>query len=175
MPCGPPTSRCPSAPASWPLPCWSLWGFTSILLGGTWVLLCGPGPPRRVWPWGGLSPCPGPWGPSKGQPRSDPEGLHWASPGLGRARRAAERSPRCSGPRVSELSLRATLEATGLWEAHVLALPPSQSPEAGVAGQPCLRDRRAPHAGQSTRPGRFSLPSRPVSVLPGRARSLRFW
>ena len=77
MPCGTPTSCCPSAPASWPLPCWSLWGFTSILLGGTWVLLCGPGPPRGVWPWGGLSPCPGPWGPSKDQPRSDPEGLHW--------------------------------------------------------------------------------------------------
>ena len=75
--------------------------------------------------------------------------LGWAGPGA-----AAEWSPRCSGPRVSELSLRATLKATGLWEAHVLALPPSQSRETGVAGQPCLRDRRTPHAGRTEHPAR---------------------
>lgn len=119
------------------------------------------GAPTHGLALGGLSPCPGPWGRSKGQRRSDPEGLHWASPGLGRARRAAERSPRCSGPRVSELSLRATLEATGLWEAHVLALPPA-SPQRqvwpashayGTAGRRTQKDRAPGQDGFHSLPG----------------------
>lgn len=152
-------------------------GFYLPSFSRTWVLLCGSGPPRTVWPWGPLT-LSWPLRRSKVQRRSDPEGLHWAS--LGWAGPGAPLSgPGCSGlGSVSSASERATLEATGLWEAHVLALPPA-SPQRqvwpashalrGTAGRRTQKETRAP--GQE----RFSLPSRPVSV-PGRGfSSLWFW
>ena len=66
-------------------------------------------------------------------------------------------SPRCSGPRVSELTLRATLEATRLWKAHVLVLPPSQSLATGVASEPRLRDCRTLCAGRTEHPARTAF------------------
>lgn len=44
------------------------------------------GAPTQGLALGGLSPCPGPAGPSKGQPCSEPAGLHWAFLGPGQAR-----------------------------------------------------------------------------------------
>ena len=49
------------------------------------------------------------------------------------------------------------LEATGLWEAHVLVLPSSQSLATGVAGEPRLRDCRMRHVGRTEHPARTAF------------------
>lgn len=49
------------------------------------------------------------------------------------------------------------LEITGLWEAHTLLLPPSQSPARGVAREPCLQGHQMPQAGRIQHPARTGL------------------